>query len=78
MRCAERLITRTVTGPYDWSIETAQAIQAVRYWRLRLRHVSILKVTQHRLAVTRSAAGLPNEVEEPVATLILVSNLREA
>lgn len=31
---AEKLITRTITGPYDWSIEFAQSIQAVRYWRL--------------------------------------------
>ncbi len=29
MRCAEKLVARTQTGPYSWSLEVAQSIQAV-------------------------------------------------
>lgn len=78
MHCAEKLLIHTQSGQYDWSLQIVQSIQAVQYWRLHLKHITTLKVTQHILTVTRLAAGLPESVKEPTETSVLVTNLRAA
>jgi hypothetical protein len=65
---SERSITRTRTGP-------AQSIQAVRYWKLRLKHLSSLKVTDHILKVTLHKAGLPETAATIVDRLELIEHL---
>ncbi len=75
---SERSITRTRTATYEWSLETAQSIQAVRYWKLRLKHLSSLKVTDHILTVTLHKAGLPETAATIVDRLELIEHLRTA
>jgi hypothetical protein len=68
-------ITRHRTPTHYWSISTAHAIQAECYWKLRLRHLTILSVIEGALQYHRVSAGLPPEVEDPATHQQLVENL---
>ncbi len=47
----ERMIARHRTNMYEWSNQLAQSIHAIRYWKLRLKWISMFN---------HQAAGLPD------------------
>ncbi len=78
MRHTDSTLMHHCTGPFEWSIHLAQAFQTVRYWKLHLKkqqHLNILDIT---LMTTRESAGLPESVELPLPTDVMVTHLREA
>jgi hypothetical protein len=48
---AERQIARKYTKKYVWSPKLMQAVQGVRYWRLRLKWAIGLRMTDHILNI---------------------------
>jgi hypothetical protein len=78
MLSGEHNITRKRTPTYDWSIVLVQSIQAVRYWKLRIRRLSTLHISDHSLLYHRIFAGLPPEAEAPVSHHQLVLNIKAA
>jgi hypothetical protein len=69
---SNRQITRFITTTFDWSIESAQAVQAVRYLRLHLKHMNGFSVIVYSLETTHIAASLTIEVADHAIIKTLV------
>lgn len=78
MRYSERQLTKMHTPTYEWSPQLVQSIQAVRYWRLHLKRLSAINVTDHLLNVTWLASGLPDSVNASASRSELLTNLQGA
>jgi hypothetical protein len=75
---AERQVTRSVSSTFQWSVELAQAIQACRYWQLRIKQLKGRLVPQSTLDRMRIVSGLPKEVASPQPFPSVLQNLKRA
>jgi hypothetical protein len=62
---AERTAGRTYTTTYEWSPTLKAAVQARRYWALRLRHIHRPSTATHSLQQYKKEGGITND---PYAT----------
>jgi hypothetical protein len=58
---AEREVKRKFTKTYEWSPKLIQAVQGVQYWKLQLKKVKGLHVTEHILLITLISATFLNQ-----------------
>jgi len=76
MLYAESKCARKFTTTYNWSPALKQAVQAVRYWRLRIKRANGTIISSHTLATLQAEASL-----EPKGGLLmpdLVKCIRDA
>jgi hypothetical protein len=78
MRCADKALLSKKSGKYMYSPTLAIAVQEVRYWRLRLKRVKGIYITDHQLQTTAAMAKLNGEVHQVLSRLDIVHHLRES
>jgi hypothetical protein len=77
MLYAEKRGAKKYTDTYQWSPELAAAVNAVKYWRLRIKQLKKVKVAEETIRKAAEAAQLPLPKTLMTTTEIL-RNLREA
>jgi hypothetical protein len=75
---AEKEITRVITGNYEWSVQLAQAIHSLRYWKLRIKRAHAIRVTDYFLTATHQLAGLPQDATDQMTLPALIQNLHQS
>jgi hypothetical protein len=78
MLYAERQVQKKFTEKYEWSPKLIQAVQSIRYWKLRIKKAKGLYVTDHMLNTTLKAANLPTSSGDYLPFSIILSRLKEA
>jgi hypothetical protein len=61
MLMAERSVSKSFSKKFDWSPKLKQAVQAHRYWKLRLQQKRGGLVSNSRVAHHREAANIPDD-----------------
>ncbi len=78
MLYAERQVQKKFAKKYEWSPKLIQAVQSVRYWKLRIKKAKGLYVTDHILNTTLKAANLPTSSGDYLPFSIILSRLKDA
>lgn len=63
MRHADKCLLRKVCKTYEWSPKLAMAVQSVRFWRLKLKRVRSLLISDNILQNTKIKAALRDEYD---------------
>jgi hypothetical protein len=77
MLYAEKRGTKKYTDTYQWSPALAAAVNAVKYWRIRIKQLKKVKVAEETIRKAAEAAKLPLPGTRMTTTEVL-RNLREA
>ncbi len=75
MRHAERSITWKYSKKYPWSPALANAIEATRYWKLKLKWSRGLFVSDEELQKTGEKARLPADHEKITTRITIIEYL---
>lgn len=73
---AERTSSKKFSTRYQWSPALSSSVNAVRYWRLRLRQAKGIPISTHTLQKQMKAANI--ETDTTLDTPAIVKKLREA